>query len=342
MPPRRVAVALALILLAAAPLAAQRGAVLPPKAGPGSLVGIVVDTSGRLLDSVLVYIGNPRREQRTVAGAFRFNDLPEARTLEMGFRKIGYQGQVFQLKIEKGGGTMRVAMVPTIRALPTVVTEAGQTGLSGVVTDSLRRPLRGARVETIGSGAGAAITDSAGRFAINAKPGHYMVTATLRGHDAQMLSISIPPEGGRRVALTMMPIRDRAMYARQTWAIENLRTRMLYKWGPFSRLYAREDIAKLEHNTDLRQLATMAQAGRVDEQCEVVVDGEPRASTPVWAIELDELESVEVYGTAPAKPGSRQRNLPTSINSQGTRRAAPMQTLNQTLKCPQIYVWTRK
>lgn len=339
---RNATLAFALILAVAAPLGAQRGAALPAKAGPGTLVGIVVDTSGRLLDSVQVYITNPRRDVRTVAGAFRLNDLVENREITIGFRKIGYVSQQISLKIEKGGGSMRVAMAPTVRALPAVVTEARQTGLSGVVTDTLRQPLPGVRVEAVSSGAGAAITDSAGRFAIDAKPGKYMVTTTLKGHDAQMLSVTIPAEGGRRLAVTLTPIADKGRYARQAWIIDNLRTRMLYKWGPFSKLYSREDLARLEHNTDLRQLATMAQAGRVDEQCEVVVDGEPRESTPVWAINLDELESVEVYGSPIIKPGTKQRNLPTSINGQGTRRAAPMQTLNQTLKCPQIYVWTRK
>lgn len=331
-------------LACAAPLTAQAPVPIPQPAGAGSLVGIVVDTLGRRLDSVRVYAPLQNRNTRTNSiGEFRLNGLPENHELQVGFLKIGYESQTLLIKLDKGGGAMRVAMTPIPRVLPRVVTEARQVGLRGVVSDSLLQPLKGAHVAAVPSGAGAAITDARGGFRIDAKPGSYMVTVSLNGHETRLMSVTVPKEGGREIAIALRPIVDKGRHARNAWSLDNMRWRLLRKWGPFQRLYTNEDLATFA-DYDLRQLAQRSTAMRVDEQCMASIDGDPMESTPIWALYLHEFEAVEVYGSPVLTPGGNAPRGVTSINGnrQITQPQRARQLFNQSLGCPDIIVWTKK
>jgi hypothetical protein len=323
MPPqtiRKFGMAVALLSVAAFPLVAQERPMppLPPKQGPGTLVGIVVDTMGRPVDSALVFIAMPRHETRTdIRGYFRLNGLGglggQARTIQFGIRKVGYMAQQLRVRLDSGGGTIRVELVPVVRTLATVRTEATRTGLYGIVTTTEGTPIPDARAHLMGSGAGTSHTDSSGFFNIPGKPGRYMLRVSRRGYLDALVSVALEETSGRNVEVKLRT-GSQGMLARQADYMDRLRGRLVMRKASTSKLYTREDIERIKPN-DLRHLVTMPGYGRVDESCEAIVDG-GMDLIPMWALDLDALEFIEVYQKSPrGRPGM----------------------------CPsQVYVWLRK
>jgi hypothetical protein len=341
------AVALGCFLCGAAvSLGAQQQIIrtTPPLAGRGTLVGIIVAPGGRPVDSASVAIADPRRETKTGAdGIFRFSRVPSGE-FDLVVRKVGFVPQRTRMKIDSGGGSIRMVLQPLPQTLPASVTEAELDGFGGVVGDTAFRAIPGATVTLVASGAGSTTTDSLGAFYLPAKPGHYAVTIRKKGYLTQMASVTIPPKGGKRMSLLMTPGAP-ATAARESFYLDNLRERRLYASGPFSKLLTREDIARMG-SEDLRQVATLAAVRRVDEDCNVSLDGSPEF-VPVWALDLADIEFLEVYASAGAyaKPGTRQAAGVTSING---NRPIRTQELSARARggngtgCPQLIAWLRR
>lgn len=331
---------MAILIAAAFPLMAQQrpAPALPPPAGPGTIVGIVIDTLGRPIDSVLVYHSMPRRDTYTDAnGRFRLNGLQgfSDKDIQIGFRKIGYMPQGARvIHIEKGGTSILIEMVPIVRTLATVLTEATRTGLYGLVTDGSGTPLEGAEVWLMGSGAGKAKSDSLGQFFIDGKIGHYMTKVSKTGYLTQMVSVTLGEKVGRKIVVSMSKGTSGSL-ARQAAIVDELHWRLVSRRPMYSKLYTREDIDRLNPR-DVRQLATMPGWGRVDESCEVTVDGYEKV--PIFALDLETIEFMELYEKGKA------RSATTSIN--GNARVGTQQASRTSFApgpCPSMmFAWTRK
>lgn len=307
---------------------------LPP-AGRGTIVGIVVDTGGRPVDNAQLLLITPRRQVITNRdGTFRMNDVGDG-VADLTVRKIGYHPVRTRFEIATAGSTVRLELVPLVRTLASVVTTARRSGLSGLVLGADGYPVAGVEVRVIGSGAGLAHTDTMGMFFTPVKTGHYLVELKREGYIPQMVSATIPDGEGRHLDITLvegMSLRA----ARHAAIMDDLRTRLVNRRPAYSRLFTREDITKW-NPADFRQLATIGAMARVDESCDVLIDG-GIDRLPAWAVDLETIEFVEVYAQAPP------RRAITSISRGAT---APIRTQQRQSNAPgacpaQLYVWTRR
>jgi hypothetical protein len=305
---RRVSIFIAAALLSAVQLRAQQREL--PLAGPGVIAGLVTDTAGRPVDGATVFLAGRNREIRTNAdGEFRFTGILTTDTLMLVVRRIGFFPLQARVPIGEEGRQVVVQLRPRIMALPVVLTEAEVTGLRGVVSDTMSNPLTNADVSVIGAASADAKTDSAGRFSVQIKPGQYMVRVTKSGHVAQMVGVTIPARGGRAIAVRMTPGRD-PYQAREGWYAGDLRERLVHRSAAYSKVFSREDIERLNPR-DLSGLASSAAAARVDPECTAQVNG-GLTQVPLWSLDPEEIEFMEVYVRMPDRPGTG-----TGINPRG-------------------------
>lgn len=324
---------------------AQQARTIAPVA-PNTVVGVVVDTLGRPMDSVQISIRTPRREVYSRPdGTFRIDSVP-AGPVDLTARKIGFRPQGRRVTVGKNGAAVQFDLTRLVRNLPVVVTEARRTGLSGVVGDTAYHAIPGAVVHVLGSGAGVGITDSAGAFYIDAKPGHYMAQVRAAGYQTQLLSVTLPKDEGRRVSVLMMPGRA-TRAAREAVYLDNLRDRLVRRSPAYSRIFTREDIAKMG-SINVQQLATMGAIRRVDESCDVVLDG-GMDWAPLWALDVDDIEMLEVYergggrSRAPRPGTSISRGSTAPIRTQGSAAASRGGLGGGNVDCPAtVIAWMRK
>jgi hypothetical protein len=328
----------------AAPLGAQQRP-RQPAPGRGSLIGVVVDTLGRPLDSAQVFVAGHQRSVLTPRdGTFRFDSIGTD-TLTVTARRPGYYPASKPVKLGRNGGTVVFEMIPRLTSLPVVVTEVALTGVRGVVSDTAFNAISGAVVEALGGRAGTAHTDSLGAFVLDVTPGRYMVRVSKKGKLPQMVGVTVPPVGGRRIAVRLEPGTD-PYHARRAWAIDGITERLERRSAVWSHVYSREDIAKL-HVDDVVTLAKMGAIGPVAEDCSVSVNG--LTSAPLWSINPDDIEFFEVYAKMPAMGmGNTQPHGVTSINGNAripTQGTAPRSSRmgGGTGACPEgMFVWTAR
>lgn len=309
--------AIALVPIAAATLGAQQVRALPP-AGPGIIAGVVTDTSGRSIDGASVFLQARNREVRTRAdGQFRFDGLNTGDTVTVVARRLGYFPLSARVPIGEQGRQIMFQLRPRITSLPTVVTEAEFTGVSGVVTDTLMRPIKGAAVQVIGSASGLVKTDADGAFSLQISPGSYMLRVTESNYLSEAVGLNVPARGGRKVSVRMVPGRD-PYRNREAMSFDMMRDRILRASGASSGSFTREDIARLNPR-DVASLVGMGVKGRANESCGAILNGRYWEPVPLWAIEPEEIEFVAAFGKAIDMGNVRQPRGRTSINGGGTR-----------------------
>lgn len=332
-------------LVGTSTLSAQQGAqvrALPP-AGAGILAGVVTDTAGRAVDGASVFLQERRREVRTGAdGVFRFTGLKDGDTVTIAARRLGFFPMSARVPIGPDGRQVMIQLRPRITSLPTVVTEATFTGLAGVVTDTLLNPIPGAEVRVIASSAGAVRTDSAGRFSMEVRPGSHMVRVEAGRFRSEMIGVTIPNRGGRQVAVRMIPGVDAAR-GREAFVIDGLTSRLMRRSAASSKVFTREDIAKLNPR-DTRSLAIAGANGQMDEDCAASIQG-IGGSIPLWAIDPDEIEFMEVYARMPDMGQVRAGRGTTSINGNRGIAGQGMARTRLTGQGPcsaTVFVWLTK
>jgi len=312
------------------PVAEQTRALPAP---PRTIVGIVTDTGNVPIDSAEIRIASMQRRTFSDAnGVFRLDGVKPG-SYEVRARRLGFAPQVRRVTVGNDrGGSATFALVPVGYVLPPVVTSSPRGGLSGVVGDTAFNVIRGAEVYVVGDGK-RTVTDSAGSFFLDVKPGSYMVQVTSRGFGRKLLSVTVPADSGRHLTVWLARSKG-APNHRQAEAIDALRRRFLLRRAT-ARFYSREDLNRYDLQW-LSQLVVMASGMPVADDCEVMIDGLWRR--PVYSLTVDEVESVEVY--PPGSLGSLGQSMlrtrpPRSIDPRGTqpRPAAP--------RCPAVFVWTR-
>lgn len=329
---------------AAAPLGAQQAPSVP-RAGAGVIAGVVVDTAGKPVEGVSVYLERLTRQVTTRAdGVFRFEGITLV-TVVVAARKPGFFPNSAVVSMGAEGRQIVIELIPRRTTLAPVVTEAEQSGLSGIVSDSASGALAGAEVTAYGGSRHATKTDSAGMFYLNAKPGSYMVRITAKDHVPHELGITVPPKGGRRIAVRMTMGSDpyRNMKAA---VIDDMKDRLARRSTIYSKVYSREDIAKL-NPPDTKTLAVHGAPMLMSENCLVWLNGGV-SFVPLWSISPSEIEFMEVYARGTVSGGGlgtpRGR---TSLGGRGRISTQVMQNRKPLdgLKdvCPEaIYVWTAR
>lgn len=304
-----------------------------PVAGTRELAGQVVDSAGVPVDSAEVTIEATRRTTFTARdGTFRFVDVRPARYTVVA-RKIGYVPDIRRIVVTGEGASVSFRLNRLARGLPAVVTVATRSGLSGVVSDTARVPLGDAEVEIIG-GPQRTTTDSSGNFFLDVGPGRFMVRVSADGFRPQRVSVTIPDGEGRRLAVWMTDGDDGAA-ARTAAAEYDLGQRLATRNAVYSRLFTREDLAKL-NISDLDRLATAGATRRVGQGCEVILDGGP-VKVPAWTLDAADLELVEVYPPRPRRQASVVAGMPG-----GGASSTPALSRADDCNSVVVYAWLRR
>jgi hypothetical protein len=221
------------------------------------------------------------------------------------------------------------------------VTSVSRGGLGGIITDEKLEKLPGAEVRMFGTHA-RTVTDSSGEFFMDVRPGSYMVRVTKEGRASRLLSVTIPADSGRRIAIALQP--GKRGSNREEIDMQDLARRLVWRTSP-SAFLTREHLESLGD----KRLVNIARAVNpkplsegTELACMAIVNGGPDAM-PLWYFDAEELESVEIYPAGslsyatgdPRRPGSRlngrrARQLPRAGERGGAAR-----------DCPIVYVWLR-
>ena len=263
-----------------------------PTAKPGSLSGRIVDEVGRPIEDADVLLYQTQQRVRSRAdGAFSFDALSTGKyTLEA--RHLGFKMQTVKVTLKDSGAvtTIKLQRIPFF--LPAVLTTADRGGLSGVISDTGYKALTGVSVQVIGANANAQ-SDSTGAFFIPLKVGSYLVELKKSGFARQLISVTVPPEEGRKLAAWMVPQKSggEAVLGKN---IFDLRERVNAANKLWSSYYTREDMKNM-NVPDIRTLGSRVNKKLMNPDCPVMVNGDPNHTVPLWSLTVDELEFVEVY-----------------------------------------------
>jgi hypothetical protein len=301
--------AIALAGISAASVSAQctPGGPPSPAASKGTIAGIVMDTSHRALEGVDVITREPMRKVKTdVRGRFQLSDV-KAGQVEVTVRKIGYEIAVQTIAVLEEGGIARFCLIPEPRALPAIISSVARGGIGGVVGDSTYSMVAGAEVRAVAGGEHA-VTDSAGGFFLDLKAGTYVLTVKKEGYGTQFVSVTVPKDSGRQVAVWLASPPHNPIFIAQ--ALEAMHTRVLLaKQGdPFdppgspnrARMISSEQLAR--NPGDLASALSASAASRIDPKCEVVVDG-GLYSMPLGMIDKEDVAFAEIYLDKPKRGG---------------------------------------
>ena len=288
-----------------------------PPAIKGAIVGIVLDRNNTPLESANVIIRTPRRATRTRSdGRFQLMDL-DTGVYEVTVQKIGYPLFSWSYVVTDSGGVARFCLSPEVRILPPTISSVSAGGLSGVIGDSLMKPLPGAEVRAIGSGVHT-LTDSTGAFFMDLRKGTYPIMISKPGHARQLMSVTIPKDSGRQItAFLGAPQRNANRMAAN---LDAMRERMLWATPATSGIMSNEEL--LKSSMDVRAAAQRLSRARIDDDCPAIIDGGPY-SLPLSIIDKRDVAMVEAYAITPPR-----------------RRGVPQRPVN-TPCAARVYVWMK-
>lgn len=312
------------LALAAGPMSAQRAdtsaRALP--GGAGTIVGMTIDTLGKPIAGVEILLrGDERITRSGPDGAFRVTDVREGRH-ELRARRIGFEPHYRRVDVGPEGGRAVIVLRPAAPTLQRVVTSAERAGLAGVISDTAMRPLAGAEVRVHGASARWARTDANGAFFIPLDRGDYMVRLSADGFETRLVSVRIPADSGRWMGVML---RAGETSRRTRIALEELRYRLA--WAPaMASFFTREELAQWGA-MQLHRVVAMGEFRSFDASCLALIDGGPER-LPLWVIDADEVESVEVYPRGARLPRSMSRQRERDLLLHGD--------------CPRVFVWMRR
>ena len=332
-----LAITIATIVASDAIAQCTPGGPANPTALKRAIVGIVMDTAHQVLENVTVGIKSPRRQAKTNAqGRFTLSDL-DTGTYEISVYRIGYETAKQSYVVTDSGGLARFCLIPEPRALPSMVTSATRPGLSGVIGDSNYKALEGAEVRVLGAGLHA-LTDTAGQFYLPVKKGTYPVQVSKAGYAREMLSVTIPDDSGRQIAVWLgsAVANANAVAAR----LEEMHQRVLWSRPNRSALISAEQIAR--SGSDLNGVAGVMARAAIKSDCEAAIDG-TSFTLPLYMIDKADVLLMEVYLQGSA------RDAPTSIAPGGTQGAKTISPGARSTRpptvggmCPSVWVWLKR
>jgi hypothetical protein len=276
--------------------------------------GSVRDSAGGAVRGVEIELEPGSRTARTNdRGAFTFPDVGSGE-YKLSARRPGYRLLSREVTVD---GDVSVALtLERAVVLPATITSVNRLGLSGVVEDTQRHPIAGARVSVTGAGREVS-TDSVGAFYVEVRPGRYLVRILHDGYADRVVGVRVPPDSGRRIVVDLST-GETGSAARESATLFDLNERIIRTPGPLH-FFTREELMK-SGARQLSQFAGYATAHPVDESCRAAIGGESW-SMPLWTIDVSDIELLEVN--------------PRTSSAVGTSRV-------QTGGCPLIIAWLRK
>jgi hypothetical protein len=272
--------------------------------GPAVVSGVVRDESGAPVREALVVIDPDSlslRARTDTTGRFRIAGVPtgtyEVRVVRIGFRPhsqmIDVVGRELEIAIELGS-----APIP----LDTVAVRASRPGLYGlVITRGISllphepHALRGARVEAL-SQPHTANTGPDGRFSMpQLGAGAYAVLVTLNGYATRMVPVTVPPDGGVDITVTL----DSLYADYQRWDEDQKRGiswRVRRATSPAAFVPLHElDLEAKDLRDGLRYSYSLLSRGlRITTGC-IYLNGQPRTEVALQDIDPKDVEALEVY-----------------------------------------------
>ena len=292
---------------AASTLGAQctPGGPANPAAQRNALTGIVMDSAHVVIEGAEVFVEKPARRARTdVNGRFVIDKLDPG-TYTVSARRIGYEVAQQDYIVTDSGGVARFCLIPDVSHLQPMITSSKRIGIGGVIGDSTYQPLAGAEVRVLGQDR--AVSDSAGGFFIPVRPGTYAVTVTKPGYGRQLVSVTVPKDSGRQIAVWLgSPPRNPN---RMAAAYDEMRIRIDTANSNRSALWSAEKLSTVSVN--FRFAAQTAIKTKLPDECDAIIDGGPWR-LPIDAIAKEDVATMEIYMGKAARGGA------TSIDSRGT------------------------
>jgi hypothetical protein len=281
-----------------------------------SLQGTVRNESGQPIEQAQVILdpGQGTRELRTDRdGGFRFIGVSPA-THRLRVLRIGFQPYDTTVTVEHAT-TLVVVSLRRLTTLGEVAVVARPTGIYGTVLsrDSLK-PVAGARVELLGANTRDA-TDAAGGFAMGrARPGTFLLRVTREGFDTRTISVRVPRDSGVGIDIVLKP-GSTAFDQRMEMLWADLGQRINWA-GVNSAFVGREELAGHGSSVDLaiKFAPSFAKKGLViDEKACVYVDGLPRPFATIRDFNVEDVESIEVYGRRGEWTGTLGKRWPPKV-----------------------------
>jgi hypothetical protein len=162
--------------------------------------------------------------------------------------------------------------------------------------DSLK-PIPGARVELLGANV-RDTTDADGAFSMGkARAGTFLLRVTSEGFDTRTISVAVPRDSGVGIDVLLRP-GSPAFDQRMEMLWADMAQRINWA-GVNSPLSAATSSSTAGKSLDLavKFAPTFAKKGIViDERACVYVDGLPRPNATILDFNVDDIESIEVYG----------------------------------------------
>lgn len=186
-------------------LALPAPSALPAQQPLETVRGTIRTSGGAPLEGAEVLIGG-RTGLTDASGRFAVDSLRPGRH-PLTVRKLGYAPVRTQVVIaQRHAAEFEYRLQPEAVLLPTVVVAAARPGIFGVVGDTARRPLPGARVEVLGPRGREVMTGADGQFAFgDLERGQYFVRVTLPGYAERRVGVDLNQGEGRELAVLLAP-----------------------------------------------------------------------------------------------------------------------------------------
>jgi hypothetical protein len=296
------------------------------------LVGTITDVDGHPLPGVFVDFSGSKRHARTDdRGHFRMDKLPTD-SLIMIVRRVGLVPMTFDLLLVPGENIVTIRMEQVSQVLDAVRSAVAQTGLFGVVGDTAYDIVAGATVSTVVHKA-TTVTNQKGQFSFDpVQTGADMVDVRKVGFRPRLVSFTMPPKGGQRVAIWLTPLPpglDAAALRRASrpsnalvQELFDFRLRRLTASSARSMFATREQLAQyaigMLASDALRYLPRFGTVRADDIAC-VIIDGVMALGSTLYDFSTNEIETLEVTSVRTLQPQDAKRCL---ANAPGSFRPA--------------------
>lgn len=320
--------------------------------GSSALRGTVRDSATSIpLSGAVVELRNSatQKSMRTdEEGRFVFSGVT-AGSYRVSALRVGYTVRTVDVVMSGRDSTLVITLGRTPQMLERFDVLARNEGLYGIIAGAPSlRLLSGANVRVIGLNR-AADTDSLGGYSITKlKPGSYMVRASAPGFEDQLFAVEIP----RGRALEASRLLDTAMHAPpigERSRLEDFDRRVTFR-GPNSAIIPGGDLRKVGGSLREAMQGTKAMAIKglhFGATTCVYVDGRPRPNFPLDAINIEEVEAVEVYADRNSETTGQlakdwPRAIPCSNSSRLVWNGQQNNTSNSNSYVQWVVVWTKR
>lgn len=301
-------------LLAA--LAAGLGSVPATAAGQGARVvhGVTRDSaSGLPLAGALVDLRGAtlrRTDRSDEEGNFRIGGVPAGR-YSVSVLRIGYAELKTDVEVVDGDVVLSLAMRPIPQSLNAFRVRGDISAIYGIVgTLPDLKPLAGARIQVLGANTEYTTDSTGGFFLPTGTAGTFLVRITREGYAERFFPIDVPRNRAVEASRLLDP--GTAPPKGLDVVFKDLDQRLRMRSTSVSAIVPGAEVRKGGGQLidALRASPSFNAHGlRISDTVCVFVNGVPRPNVTLEAFDLDEIESVEAYGTTFGGTGDRSRSL---------------------------------